>query len=150
MVDILQGNGDGTFPLDVVARRRGEPLLDRGGRLRQRPDSTWPSPTPTPTTSRCSWATATGRFSPQFDMAAGIEPARDLVAGDFNGDGRLDLATGNAGSNDISVLLGKGDGTFEEPTANLVGYATRRPSRRATSPATATSAWPSSTRAPTA
>ncbi len=36
-----------------------------------------------------------------------------IVAGDFNGDGRLDLATGNVGSSDISVLFGKGDGTFE-------------------------------------
>jgi hypothetical protein len=38
---------------------------------------------------------------------------RSLVAADFNGDGRLDLATANTGSNDISVLLGNGDGTFQ-------------------------------------
>ena len=43
------------------------------------------------------------------------------MAGDFNGDGRLDLATGNVCSSDISVLLGKGDGSFEEPPANAVG-----------------------------
>ena len=44
-----------------------------------------------------------------------------IVAGDFNGDGRLDLATGNVGSSDISVLFGKGDGTFEAPPESSVG-----------------------------
>ena len=37
-----------------------------------------------------------------------------LVAGDFNGDGRTDLAVANDGSNDVSVLLGNGDGTFQD------------------------------------
>ncbi len=36
-----------------------------------------------------------------------------IVAGDFNGDGRLDLATGNLNTEDVSVLLGNGDGTFQ-------------------------------------
>jgi FG-GAP-like repeat len=39
-----------------------------------------------------------------------------LVAGDFNGDGRLDLATANFASHDVSVLLGLGDGTFRQET----------------------------------
>jgi len=36
----------------------------------------------------------------------------DIVAGDFNGDNRLDLATGDSGSDRVSVLLGNGDGSF--------------------------------------
>ncbi len=36
-----------------------------------------------------------------------------MVQGDFNGDGKPDLAVGNAGSYSVSVLLGKGDGTFQ-------------------------------------
>ena len=36
-----------------------------------------------------------------------------VVAGDFNGDGKMDLATVNSGSGDVSVLLGNGDGTFQ-------------------------------------
>jgi hypothetical protein len=36
-----------------------------------------------------------------------------LVTADFDGDGILDLATANKGSKDVSVLLGRGDGTFE-------------------------------------
>jgi hypothetical protein len=35
-----------------------------------------------------------------------------MVVGDFNGDGKHDLATANPLSNDVSVLLGEGDGTF--------------------------------------
>jgi len=34
------------------------------------------------------------------------------VTGDFNGDGKLDLAVGNLNSATVSILLGNGDGTF--------------------------------------
>jgi len=33
--------------------------------------------------------------------------------GDFNGDGAPDLAVGIGGSNNVSVLLGNGDGSFQ-------------------------------------
>lgn len=36
-----------------------------------------------------------------------------VVAGDFNADGKIDLATVNSGSGNVSVLLGNGDGTFQ-------------------------------------
>jgi hypothetical protein len=35
-----------------------------------------------------------------------------IAVGDFNGDGILDLAVANAGSNDVTILRGNGDGTF--------------------------------------
>ena len=41
----------------------------------------------------------------------GEEPS-SIFTGDFNGDDTLDLATANSGSDDVSVLLGRGDGTF--------------------------------------
>ena len=53
-------------------------------------------------------------------FAVGSYPA-SMVAGDFNGDGRLDLATANSDSNDISVLLGNGDGTFQPQLRFAVG-----------------------------
>ena len=130
VVDILKGNGDGTFQPQPWRRSRSGRIPTRSWRATSATAiSIWPSPTPTPTMSRCSWATATGRFSrhPQSDDSSGVINARrrdvpiDIVAGDFNGDGRLDLATGNVGSSDISVLLGKGDGTFEAPPASVVG-----------------------------
>jgi hypothetical protein len=55
------------------------------------------------------------RSVPSFGTAvsypAGPNP-QDVVAADFNNDGRLDLATANADSNSVSVLLGDGGGGF--------------------------------------
>src|SRR5262249_15773373 len=38
---------------------------------------------------------------------------RDLAVADFNRDGLADVAVANHDSGDVSVLLGRGDGTFE-------------------------------------
>jgi VCBS repeat protein/FG-GAP repeat protein len=54
----------------------------------------------------------------------GTGSAADAVAvADFNGDGKLDLAVANNGSNNISVLLGNGDGTFQAAVDYGVGQA---------------------------
>jgi hypothetical protein len=44
-----------------------------------------------------------------------------LVAGDFNGDGILDLAVTNPQLNTVSILLGNGDGTFMAPVDSVTG-----------------------------
>ena len=41
--------------------------------------------------------------------------------GDFNRDGKLDLATANSTANTISILLGNGDGSFRSPTQQTAG-----------------------------
>ena len=51
------------------------------------------------------------RFRSSRDWPVGANPTA-LASGDFNGDGRLDLAAANATSSDLSILLGRGDGTF--------------------------------------
>lgn len=43
---------------------------------------------------------------------------RALTHGDFNGDGNIDLAITNFGSNDVSVLIGIGDGRFNPGTGS--------------------------------
>ena len=57
-----------------------------------------------------------GTFAAQIAFAAGARPY-SVTTGDFNGDGVTDLATANSlyytSSNNVSVLLGVGDGTFE-------------------------------------
>ncbi len=63
-----------------------------------------------------------GTFFPSVNYASAPSPF-SLVKGDFNGDGKLDLATANIQVNSISVLLGNGDGTFQAP----VNYATDFP-----------------------
>ena len=44
-----------------------------------------------------------------------------VVTGDFNGDGNLDLATVNILLSTVSVLLGRGDGTFQPHVEYPVG-----------------------------
>lgn len=55
-----------------------------------------------------AWSAA---FKGPSTFAAHLAPISVAVA-DFNGDGNLDIAIANRSSNDISVLLGKGNGTF--------------------------------------
>ncbi len=138
-VDILQGNGHGTFqaqpvatyavganPYSIVTGDFTESgitdlaVADANSNdvsvLLGNGDGTFQAAIHSPTAN--STVTSAGGVAP------GTAPIA-IVAGDFNGDGRLDLATGNAGSSDISVLLGKGDGTFEEPPGNTpAGYST--------------------------
>src|SRR5712671_3846992 len=66
-------------------------------------------------------------FVARRDFLAAAFPT-SVAAGDFNDDGVADLAVGNYELNSISVLLGKGGGTFQAP----VNYATSRPTFIAT------------------
>ena len=56
--------------------------------------------------------------NPYFDT--GKRPV-SIVLADFNGDGRQDIATANLLSNDVSILLGEGDGGFLAQTRIPVG-----------------------------
>jgi subtilisin-like proprotein convertase family protein len=68
-----------------------------------------------PTTTSCSAPS----FSPT-NFATGINPTNVAVA-DFNNDSKADLAVTNQVSNDVSVLLGNGDGSFGAQTLVGVG-----------------------------
>ena len=54
----------------------------------------------------------------QMSLGPGLSA---MVAADFNGDGKLDLAAVDVGTNAAYVLLGNGDGTFQSPMTIPVG-----------------------------
>lgn len=57
-----------------------------------------------------------GTFQPRIEYPIGASGGMDITAGDFTGDGKLDLAvTINSPQIGISVLVNNGDGTFGAP-----------------------------------
>ncbi|BAY79401.1 Na-Ca exchanger/integrin-beta4 (plasmid) [Nostoc linckia NIES-25] len=69
-----------------------------------------------------AYSTATETASISILPLVGLSPY-SIVVGDFNKDGNMDLVTANKSSQTVSVLLGKGDGSFK-PASNFstVGF----------------------------
>src|SRR5204862_441374 len=63
----------------------------------------------------------TGGFSQAAGspVAVGAGP-QSVAVGDFNRDGKPDLATANAGSNNVTILLGNGAGGFSQAAGSPV------------------------------
>ena len=61
-------------------------------------------------------------FAPPANFGVGSAP-QSVAVGDFNGDGKPDLATANQNSSDVSVLLANGSGGFGVAASFAVGLS---------------------------
>lgn len=61
-------------------------------------------------------------FTTSGTFTASTQP-KGIASGDFNGDGNIDIATANQGTNDVSVMLGAGNGTFGTATSYSTNFA---------------------------
>jgi hypothetical protein len=68
-----------------------------------------------------------GTFQPGMITSVGAANTNSyaVAAADFNGDGIADIAVANSGANEVSILLGKGDGTFRQAAQVPVGIDPR-------------------------
>jgi hypothetical protein len=123
-VTVLLGNGDGTFqsalnsPSGDYKHYLAVGDFDEDGL----PDVavTNLNPDPKPSTLTILIGRGDGTFEAPAEYLLGGIPNGDLVTADFNGDGHLDLAVGRPGrvfgpSSRISLRLGNGDGSFQDP-----------------------------------
>jgi hypothetical protein len=118
-VTVLLGNGDGTFRSGVML-----PTTDGSG-------AEWIAVADFNNDGRADLAVSNlagalsiylghgdGTFTATSSPATGAQP-NAIVAADFNGDGNVDLGVANMGSASrptVTILLGKGDGTFVAST----------------------------------
>ena len=56
-----------------------------------------------------------------YPVATSTSASRLLAEGDFNRDGIPDLVASNSGLNQVAILIGNGDGSFQAPTPYGVG-----------------------------
>ena len=80
----------------------------------------WLLPTLAQTQSRSAWGDGLGGFSGSTEVSVGSGPY-SVAIGDFNGDGKQDLAVANYDSSTVSIRLGDGLGGFSGSTEVSVG-----------------------------
>jgi len=123
-VNVLLGNGDGSFraPQTVALTPFAYQMAVADFNLDRKSDlavSSVDFSTGTPVVTLSIFlGKGDGTFQPATQISApapGVgRDAGVLTTGEFNGDGKPDLALANRGDGTISILLGKGDGTFQQ------------------------------------
>ncbi len=116
-VEVLLGNGDGTFQPPLILTAGNEPLPLAVGDFNG--------------DGKLDFVVSDfdggvylflGKGDGTFQSAALISTGNNpiaIAARDFNGDGKLDLAVAG-GNGTVSILLGKGDGTFAPPVPYVI------------------------------
>jgi hypothetical protein len=117
-VSVLPGNGDGTFQTAQVLAAGGEPIsvavgdFNGDGKFDLAVANQFVGITGQIGNVSVLFGNGNGSFQSPQSFAAGAEPA-SVVVGDFNGDGKPDLALVSASQPSVDVVLGNGDGTFQ-------------------------------------
>ena len=121
---VLLGNGDGTFQPVVTYNSGGSSVVAADVNGDGKPDLVVVNACPNCTTVgsiSVLLGNGDGTFGAPVTYSSGSYYPDNVVVADINGDGRLDVVVANAGSfgdapnGSIGVLLGNGDGTFQQP-----------------------------------
>lgn len=132
-VSLLLGKANGAFQSATTLVAAGNPSwivagdFNNDGRLdiaiANEPDPNFPPPVGGPSVLSVSLLLGNGDGTFQAPIDTTTLGARFMASGDFNGDGKLDLAiTGTVAP--VQILLGNGDGTFSVSTAAVNGEST--------------------------
>ena len=125
-VSVLLGNGDGTFQAAIDSNTGFSPVsatvadFNGDGKADLAVSDFHTSTGNVGNTVSVLLGNGDGTFQAASSLVVGSGPW-DVVSGDFNGDGKADLAVMNNRDDTVSVLLGNGDGTFQAAQNDAVG-----------------------------
>ncbi len=119
-VVVMLGNGKGTYPNQesFVTDRTPERLVSGDFNGDSYPDIAYTSVVANSVAVLIGSSDGSGKFTSGAMYATGLsgKSPDGIISADFNGDGRSDLAIVNPGDDNVTVMLGNGDGTFASST----------------------------------
>ena len=120
-ISVLLGNGDGTFQVQLVSPAGVGP---RGTVVGDFNKDGIPDIVTATVGASVLLGNGDGTFQPPLQVTSGVAYA--VALGDFNRDGKLDLALGEpvGAPGRVEVLLGNGDGSFRSSKMYKLGTAT--------------------------